>query len=114
MNYRILKEIIVMIKEKIRCIKCKKNISNKEINIEAIRNDKVLIKCNCRKCSSQILVDVVLVGDKAAIQNTQNLERKHKGLKVTAKTLGKISQDDVLDMKNFLKNFKGDFKEMFE
>lgn len=113
MNFRILKEIVIMVKEKIRCLKCKKSVSNKEINIEAIRADKVLLRCSCNKCGSHTLVDVILAGDKAAIQNTQKFERKHKGLKISAKPMQKVSHDDILDIKNFLKEFKGDFKTMF-
>jgi len=109
MNYKVLKEIIVTLKEKFKCPNCMKRYSNKEIGVEGVREANLLLSCHCRKCSTQTIVDVVLVTDEEI-----NSKRKHQGLKVQAKPLQRITQNDVLDIKNFLKEFHGDFKTLFK
>lgn len=109
MNFRVLKEIIVTLKERIKCEACGKRFSNKEINIIDTEDQKATLKCTCNKCSMQTIIDISLVN-----QDDMADLREHQGLQVRAETLNKISDDDILDVKNFLKNFKGDFKTLFK
>jgi hypothetical protein len=109
MNFRVLKEIIVTLKEKIKCEACGKRFSNKEINIVDTEEQKATLKCNCSKCNMQTIIDISLVNQEELADM-----RDHQGLQVRAETMNTISDDDILDVKNFLKNFKGDFKTLFK
>lgn len=111
MNYKILKDLIAIFKKKLRCNKCNDSISNRSIHIESIINNKVMLRCECKKCSNVVFAEVSLV--KEVKKNTNALNRGHQGLKLKAKKIKKITPDDILDVKNFLKSFKGDFKEIF-
>lgn len=113
MNYKILKEIIVTLKEKITCPGCNKHISNRETSIEDISDNQLIVKFSCTRCKCESLIEVNLIKT-SDIAKAQNEARKHQGLQVTARTIKTISHDDILDAKNFLKNFTGDFKEIFK
>jgi hypothetical protein len=111
MNFKILKELIVMLKTKLKCKSCKKNISNREIFIESITNTKVKFKCVCSKCQAVLVTDVALIANEKG--EKINSSRSHGGLKLKTVNIAKITPNDILDVKNFLKGFKGDFKEIF-
>ncbi len=113
MNYKVLKEIIVLLKQKMKCPGCSKNLSNKEIDIIGIQPEKLLIKFGCKKCHAQTLVEVLVV-EAEEVDELHNETRIHQGLQVRAHTLPGISQDEVLDIHNFLKSFSGDFKTIFK
>jgi len=109
MNFKLLRELVILFKKKLRCSVCNKTISNKELHIESIENDNVNFKCECTACKNTMYVKVSLF--KAA--NMAKKERSHQTLKLQQKKSPIISSNDVLDVKNFLKVFKGDFKEIF-
>lgn len=113
MNFKILKEVIVMLKKKLRCPGCGKQISNREISIEGIKAEGALIKCDCKRCEAKTIVEISLVESKE-LGKAYNEAREPQGLQVRAKTIPTVSQNDVLDIKNFLKSFQGDFKEIFK
>lgn len=87
-------------------------MSQKEINIDAISKQKVMFRCECSRCKNVIFAEVALFKETDAI-NAKSPHRIHQGLKLKSKKPHKISENDILDVKNFLKTFKGDFKEIF-
>jgi DNA-directed RNA polymerase subunit M/transcription elongation factor TFIIS len=113
MNYKILKDLIAIFKKKLRCNKCNETISNRAIEIEAISKTKVLLKCNCKKCGNTILAEVSIVQETKHKNNLGDINRPHQGLKLKAKKIKTVTPNDILDVKNFLKSFKGDFKQIF-
>ncbi len=112
MNFKIIKEVIIMLKKKLRCHKCKKSVSNKEIFIDSVTESKVVLRCECSKCQSRTVAEIALLKDKV---NPIINNRVHKTLQLKSKKAPThISSNDILDVKNFLKTFKGDFKEIFK
>lgn len=97
-----------MFKKKLKCNQCNKSISNREINIDAINNNKVLFRCECSNCQNQFFAEVSILNEPI------KKHRQHQGLKLKAKKQPTITSNDILDVKNFLKSFKGDFKEIFK
>ena len=62
-------------------------------------------KPGCKKCGHSAIINVLI---------TPEVEIKKKRLKKTGdRKHRKISQNDILDIKNFLDNFDGNFKKIF-
>jgi hypothetical protein len=99
-----------MFKKKLRCNVCNKTFSNKKINIESVTKDKVQFRCECKNCDNVVMADVSIF---RPTKHNKTSERKHQALQLKEIKTKKISSNDVLDVKNFLKGFKGDFKEIF-
>jgi len=112
MDFKLMKEIITVLKQQVNCMKCNKSFVYREIEIEDVESSNMTLSFHCHKCkhSSQLEVDLKPVNE-IYEQNKKN--RKTQNLKVTAKKIQQITTNDILDMRNFLKDFKGDFKNIF-
>ena len=97
-----LKEVINHLKKTVPCSQCNKKFVNDEISIISTFGNDALLHFLCDKCENQLLVHVSVV--------EQSSENK-SGIK-TNNTIS-VSQNDVLDVHNFLKQFDGNFKELF-
>lgn len=106
MNFLLLKEIVLQLKHKFRCPKCRKNYSNRDIYLLNTMHSVFDVVLSCRSCGTQVYANV-------ALSEEGNPGRKHRGIKVKANSYSIVSENDVLDMKNFLKDFKGSFKTIF-
>ncbi len=100
MNIKVFKALMVHIKQKYKCVKCKKRMSDSELSLEALEKGTVTIACNCKKCKTNSVFEVQLL---------DNSTREHKAL-----THKSVSTNDILDVKNFLKDFNGSFKDLFK
>jgi hypothetical protein len=87
-------------------------MSQKEIYIDAISKQKVMFRCECSRCKNVVFAEVALFKEGELVDKSSP-HRLHQGLKLKSKKPLKISENDILDVKNFLKSFKGDFKEIF-
>jgi len=96
MNIKLLKALIVNIKNNFKCPKCNKKISDSELSLLKFGSKTAHFKNSCKKCKKKVKFEI------------QILERK-------AQSLGpKVTADDVLDVKNFLDNFEGDLRDLFK
>ncbi len=102
MNYEDLREIIRHLKRVVPCSHCKKKLSNEEISLMATFHQESLLHLSCLQCGNQLIVHVSIVNK----NDSSTLSIKtHEG--------SHISQNEVLDMHNFLGQFNGDFKQLF-
>lgn len=83
-----------------RCLHCRGQYDLEEINIIATTKLEGLFEMHCGKCHLSSIMTVV-VSPEIEVKKTQG--RSHGG----------ISPNDILDVKNFLNNFDGDFKKLF-
>jgi len=97
MKYIELKNIIRHVKKNIPCQECTYTFKEKDITIIGIIQDTVFLDITCPGCKSHTIVNVNL------LQNGKGVSYKHK-----VGTKEPISKNEVLDMHNFLKTFKGD------
>ena len=103
MHYPELKLILSYLKRKSKCPKCRICYEDKDIFILALNKNEVLFQLQCPVCQNHILATVILGQDQNATPT------------FTLKQSGKnVSQNDVLDMHNFLKSFNGDFSRHFK
>jgi hypothetical protein len=101
MKYSELKTIIRNIKRNVPCNECGHGFKEKDISVVAMLHDMVVCNILCPECGTHTVAQISLMGE--ARQLSYN--------KVNGEP---ITKDDVLDMHNFLKNFKGDIKDYFK
>jgi hypothetical protein len=103
MNYNELKEIVKHLKKIVTCSSCSKKFNNETINVLSSYNNEALFHFNCNFCQNQLIVHVSV-----SEQGEQNSR-----LNIQATNTRSVSQNEVLDIHNFLNGFKGDFKRLF-
>jgi DNA polymerase II large subunit len=113
MDFKLMKEIIAVLKQQVRCSKCNKRFVHRELDIQDVAEAGMTLACRCSQCQTESFMEIDLKPVKEITQQA-NQKRNSRNLKVTAKKLHSITTDDVLDMKNFLKDFTGDFKNIFK
>ncbi len=106
MNYPEIENVIKHLKETCKCLNCEGKFEYEDINVIATTNTEGLFETRCKNCESSTLVTVML---------EPNVEIKKEKLRETVshRIHGNISRNEVLDMKNFLNRFDGDFKKIF-
>ncbi len=104
MNFKEIKNAVKHLKETCTCPSCKIKYREVDINIVASTSSEALFELNCEACETSTIVTVLQSHDNDE-GNTPSpmMKRPHK----------KVSQDDVLDVKNFLSRFDGNFKKLF-
>lgn len=102
MNFADLQNTVEHLLKTSKCLHCKKSYKLDDINILATTKLEGLFDMRCRDCKCSTIVTVVLAPEKIEVKN-QKIARDHNG----------ISRNDVLDIKNFLNNFDGNFKKIF-
>ncbi len=107
MNIPEIKNALKHLQKTCKCPNCKTCYIDEHINVVATTQNEGLFDMRCESCKLTTLVTVVLTPKNQKQEITEKIvggNRTHRG----------ISQNDVLDVKNFLKNFDGNFKEFFE
>lgn len=113
MDFKLLNSIIKTLKQRIKCEKCNRKFTYREINILDIHETQITVSCDCHKCKNKTMLEIDLTPTKEFIEKAK-ASRKPQGIKMTAKQLRQITSDDILDVKNFLRDFTGDFKTLFK
>lgn len=102
MNFSQLKKLIQEVKKSIPCKECGATYKDKGLRlIGSLWNESFLL-AQCLECKNEMIINIVL---------TQ--ERGHRRLSKNRGTFKPISSNDILDMRNFLKQFNGDFINLF-
>ena len=91
------------------CRNCGTRFEDKHIGIIGTFLHEGYFIAVCHQCENRMLISVT----------SDFLQRSHNGLKKQNRRyqeshIRTISPDDVLDMRNFLKNFDGDFINLFD
>lgn len=107
MNFSDLEQIIAYLEEEVTCPTCEHGYKAEQLNIMGVTPDEVLFYTSCKKCKTQVVINVNMTPDK------NKAEAITENLQVQTRTAKGISQDDFLDMKNFLERFNGDFQTLF-
>ena len=86
------------------CPACNKKFVSANIDLVASSPDEGLLFAECPECGAPIIVAFTFLSE------IYRKSRKQRDIKNTAQkhTRNPISQNDVLDMYNFLKNLQGD------
>lgn len=103
MNFEELVKAIKHLVEKSNCPHCQQKNKYSDIYIVACTRFEAMVEIQCETCNSRTIASVFSSPSEKNLHKKEIIDRKHR----------KISQNDVLDMKNFLNNFDGDFKDIF-
>lgn len=100
MNFSEITSAVRHLQKTCKCVQCNKAFKNDDIHIIASTKHEGLFELHCRGCHSSTIVSVMIT---AEVEIQHNIQRSHRG----------ISTNDVLDIKNFLSKFDGNFKKIF-
>ncbi|MEK7672616.1 MAG: hypothetical protein AAB373_01905 [Patescibacteria group bacterium] len=103
MKFTEIQSALEYLVKKSTCLHCKAKYTFDDIQIIASTKFEGLFELRCSKCDSSSIVTVFL---------SPTMETMSEG--VDAMVIGdKISNNDILDIKNFLSGFDGNFKKLF-
>lgn len=104
MNFHELTLIIRDIQKNIPCRVCKKTVDDKNIGIIGTIFNEGFFHARCEQCGHDMIINVTLRARNG---------RPHRPLH-SKNRMKLVNQNDILDMRNFLKNFNGDFISLFQ
>lgn len=110
MNFHELKIIVGQIKKEMPCLKCKRSYQDLDIDMIGSPNqDEAFFCAFCPDCDMEAVIHVTMQNDCAHCSGEEGPVRLG-----TAPRMEYISSNEVLDMHNFLKDFNGNFSNMFK
>lgn len=93
MNFSEIKSAVKHLLKTSNCLHCKAGFKEHDIRVLVTTQNEGLFDIKCSACNCSTIVTVTLSAE--------------------TRTHGGISQNDVLDIKNFLSGFDGNFKKIF-
>ncbi len=108
MNFSEIEHAVSHLLKTCECTSCKDKYKKNDIHIIATTQNEGLFELKCAKCKTTTIVSVIQ--ESAAKSKDAELKIKEP---IIDREHRVISPDDVLDTKNFLKNFDGYFKKIF-
>jgi DNA-directed RNA polymerase subunit RPC12/RpoP len=93
----------------VKCSSCGKQFGTNDINVIKHQDDTWFLNIYCPSCGKQSLVVAIVRKDKSAeiVSNVSDVDPSEYA------SDSAISVDDMLDIHNFLKDFDGDFTDLF-
>lgn len=111
MNFIEIKNAVAHLKKTSKCTHCEEKYVDEHIHVLATTQHEGLFELKCAKCAISTLVTVVLSRD---MQVKSKRPGKAKDSQITThQNKNSISENDILDIKNFLTKFDGNFKKLF-
>ena len=106
MNLNELALIIKHVRKNSSCPNCKKRYNVQNISILASTKFECLLELKCSYCKKTALIDIVATPKKGpeALNNIPLINQVIRN---------GVTDNDILDVKNFLDNFDGNFKKLF-
>lgn len=111
MNFTSLRAVIRNIKSHVNCPQCDNSYSNDDITVVSCIGDKCAIVAQCDYCKTSIMITASL----SPQGMTTGLTQKDVSTDVTQLESQEIvNSEDVLQVHEFLKNFKGNLGDMLQ
>ena len=101
-----LTEIVKNVSAVLRCPKCGKHFVSDAVDVVDITGDRGLFSGHCLHCNSATLVAMNIR------EFRQKIAKREKQIAKVA--FAKIAPADVVEMKNFLEDFDGDFRRILD
>jgi hypothetical protein len=112
MNFKDIENVVKHLQKTCTCLHCQKKFNLKDIHIVATTNIEGIFETKCKKCGFSTIVNVLL--SKEAENEVGEKEIASAEIKKIVNGKEKVSPNDILDIKNFLTHFDGNFKKIFE
>jgi hypothetical protein len=107
MNFSEIKNAVKHLLKTSTCSSCDAKYIEENVNIIATTKTEGLFEISCVECQASTIVTVMLSADMETKEAPANFNTTQH------RTHREISQNEVLDMKNFLARFDGNFKKIF-
>lgn len=101
MKYPEIRSAVKHLMKTSKCPHCEGKFKEDNIHVIATTKAEGLFEMKCPGCTASTIVSVFLAPENEVLGEQ------------SIRTHGGISHDDVLDMKNFLSKFDGNFKKIF-
>jgi len=120
MNTNQIRQLIKNLQIIMRCPKCGKKYNLEEIFLKGYSGDTYFLQLNCSNCRTPVSATIAITGNMAEIAKanvgkiqdlTGPLQQRTEEQAKTQKT--KITTDDIIEMHQFLKEFQGNFSNLF-
>ncbi len=111
MNSYQLQELIKNIQSMMRCPSCGSNYSSEQIHFLGQLDMAALIQLDCQSCGLPVMATII-VSEKNQPQAKIMSDISREELAGTANR-DAVNTDNVVDMHQFLKEFNGDFDQLF-
>lgn len=102
MRFEYVQKIVERIKKDIICPKCSEKCDKSTVDLCGIENDTVSFEMSCNKCKTNIKIMAEI-----------NVQQQNNSLTRPRPIEHKITTQKTHSLKNTLKNFKGDIKDLF-
>lgn len=102
MNFKEIRTTVEHLLKTSKCQGCKQKYIEENIHLIATTKTEGLFELRCLACRTASIVTVVIAPPGIRTKNRD-----------TTRTHGGISENDILDIKNFLTKFDGNFKKIF-
>lgn len=103
-------DLVRQLLENIKCVVCSRGYSENDVAIMGQQEDVWILMVSCRHCATQgIILAMVKEDEKVEVLTDLTPEELER-----VKELPAVSTDDVLDVVRFLRDFDGDFRELFK
>jgi len=109
MNLNELVSIIKHVRKNSSCPNCKKRYNTQNISILASTKFECLLELKCPYCKKTALTDIVATPKKGpeAFEALNNIPLINRVIR------DGVTNNDILDVKNFLDDFDGNFEKLF-
>lgn len=105
-EYEFVRQLI----DNIRCVVCSGEYSKTDVSILGQQEDVWMLMVSCPHCGTQGIILAMVKQDEQVEVLTELTPEELESAKHTPA----ISTDDVLDIYRFLRDFDGDFRELFK
>jgi len=107
MNLNDIDSAVKHIRETCKCMQCDAKFKKSDIHIIAATNIEGLFELRCTKCFSTTIVTVTNTSEPEITEQ----QAADEALPFISKNRS-VTHDDILDIKNFLSKFDGNFKKI--
>jgi hypothetical protein len=108
MNLNDLTTIIRHVRKNTQCPHCDRKYNTQDISVLASTKNECLLELKCHYCKKMALTDIVASAKGEAEIRNNKIPLINQVIK------NGITDNDILDVRNFLGSFDGDFKELFK
>jgi hypothetical protein len=96
--------------ENVKCVVCSSEYDEADVAIMGQQDDVWMLMVSCRRCATQGII-LAMVKEEEHVEVLTDLTPEEWE---RLKDLPAISTDDVLDVHRFLRDFDGDFRQLFK
>ncbi|MBU0647871.1 hypothetical protein KJ855_01700 [Patescibacteria group bacterium] len=111
-----IKAIVRALKGTIKCPHCQGLFCDKDMELIAARGVAFVVRMSCGKCGMSVLASLVQIGENNNIPSVRTgfVEGLEFEGRIYKQHSNEISSDDLISLHQYLKDFDGDFKSVFE